>query len=360
MSPLGLLAGVCLVLVAGCPGSSSEDLNRDLDRAESGPAPETDSGAKADGGDVGEEKDASELDASAANLLDAGGLDAQGDAGSEAMLDAADGSMAADTGALDGGELDSGARDSGELDSGELDSAQLDTATPIDAAPDASPPEDAARDVGPQGCNAGDFSFDEDFSQGLRPAYWKVTHQPAIDAGGGIFSYADDAGVLHFAKVGQNAGGLKNIGAVLDLTAAGGPVLEDFMMYVDFRDAVLGASAIDQIELHAQFGDGTIFYNVYSNENGLEFHVWDGAFRGLLRTSANAGRFKIQRVGTTLSAYAVIAADGGLEEKLVYTKQQPEAPEVTLVRFVAQVFNTNNAISVTFDDFHIEGSCAIK
>lgn len=227
-----------------------------------------------------------------------------------------------------------------------------DTSTPVDGAVDAG--EDAN---GPtvKGCNAGKFVFNDDFSLGLRPQFWKVTYTPTNDAAASPFNYTDDAGALHFAKTGDNPGGLNNIGAELNLTAAGGPVLSDFSMQVDFKDAVVGATQIDQMELHAVFDDNTYFFDVYSNENGLEFHVWDGNFEGQVFTSANAGTMKITRVGTTLSGYTV----SGGTDTLIFSKEQPTTPMLTLVDFVAQVYNTNNMISITFDNFHIDGSCAL-
>ncbi len=232
----------------------------------------------------------------------------------------------------------------------------------VDAMPDATADAtDATVDVGPQGCHSGDFNFDDDFSQGLRPQYWSISYYPNADAGAAAFSYTTNTGELDFTKASAGNTMLKYIGATLDLTAAGGPVLGDFSMEVDFSKAMLGASPIDQIELHAEFGDNTIFYTVYSNEGGtLEFHVWDNTFRPQVATTVHAGRFKITRVGATLSGYAITATgDGGSDvETLLYSEQQPAKPQLNVVRFVAQNYNTDNDISVAFDNFHIQGACS--
>jgi hypothetical protein len=268
------------------------------------------------------------------------------DAGSSVLSPALDAATASHADGSSSVSPDAGSPDAATSDSGSSD-AEVEASTDADA------------DASIQGCHGGTFTFDDDFTQGLRSQYWSIAYSPAADAGGGVFTYADDAGALRLSKVGQNTGGLKNIQSVLDLVAAGGPVLDDFTINVDFRDAVLGATQIDQIELHTVFGDGTIFFNVYSNEGGLEFHVWDGAFRGRVGTTADHGKLRITRSGTTLSAYATTADDAGTDvETLIYAVDRGAKPELKLVRFVAQLFNTNNNIAVTFDNFHIEGSCA--
>lgn len=231
-------------------------------------------------------------------------------------------------------------------------------AAPVDAAPDA---DAAPVDAGPpQGCHGEEFHFDDDFSQGLRPAYWTTTETP-VDAG--VFGYDENNGELHFfnTPTATYGGNLRNISASLDLVAAGGPVLDDFSIQVDFKDAVVGASGIDQIELHARFAGSKIFYIVYSQEAGnpYEFHVWDGNFRTGFQTAAKAGKLRISRVDDTLTAYATVAGDGGQDvEQVVYTTTQTNKPELTYVDFVAQNFNTNNKVSVTFDNFHLQGKCA--
>jgi hypothetical protein len=226
---------------------------------------------------------------------------------------------------------------------------------PADAPADAEDASDAGVDA-PCGEGGPVGEFDDDFSQGARPAYWTID-QTSPDAG--VYTYADDAGALHFAKVGTNPGGQQHIAATLDMAAVGGPVQGDFTMTVDFHDAVLGAvgSGIDQIELHANFEDTTYFFDVYTNENGLEFHVWDGAFHTGFDTTVDAATLQIVRTGSTLTAYALTAGDGGDAGAQVVFSKTGTTSALTSASFILQNYNTNNAISVTYDNFSLRGAC---
>src|ERR1700745_1211152 len=99
-------------------------------------------------------------------------------------------------------------------------------------------------------------TFNDDFSSGLRPTYWRVTQTTP-----GLWSVDDTHGDVRIAKVGTSAGGLQNVVVHLDMAAVGGAITGDFSEQIDFSNAVVGPNQ-DQVELHVYFQDGSIFFLV--------------------------------------------------------------------------------------------------
>lgn len=189
-------------------------------------------------------------------------------------------------------------------------------------------------------------TFTDDFASGLDPAFWTVTQTTA-----GLFSIDTSQGDVRLAKTSMNSpGGLQGVAVRLNMDAIGGQIAGDFSMQVDFSDAVIGP-AIDQIELHAEFADNSIFFDVYDNScANRNVHVWNGSTHGCTQVTATGGTFKIARTGASLTGYF-----NGNE---IFT--QSNSSPLTRVLFVLQLQpGSNDMTSVTFDNFSLTGgSCS--
>ena len=188
-------------------------------------------------------------------------------------------------------------------------------------------------------------AFDDDFSAGLRSTYWTVDQNVA-----GLFSIDATQGDVLLTKTGSNADStLRGVEVVFNLATVGGPVTGDFEYSVDFSDALLGPSGVDQVELHALFADATLFLDVYDNNSGLNVHVWTGSINGMTSTAATGGTFRLARVGSTLTGY--------LGDTPIYSTTSTSA--LSDVRFVLQLQpGSNDPISVRYDNFHFQSGCA--
>jgi hypothetical protein len=188
-------------------------------------------------------------------------------------------------------------------------------------------------------------TFDDDFSLGLRSAYWSVTQTTA-----GLYSVDSAQGDVRLAKVGTNSAGiLQNVVVNLNIQNVGGPVAGDFELSVDIANAVLGSGGTDQIELHASFDDSSYFYDVYDNSSGVNVHVWTGSLQPGFSTTATAGTFKIARTGATISAYFNTA--------LVWSSTWTTGRLVGAAFVLQLQANSDDNESVRFDNFHLKGGC---
>lgn len=195
---------------------------------------------------------------------------------------------------------------------------------------------------GASACSGAIGTFSDAFAT-LDDAHWTISQTTpnlyTVDA-----SQAD----VRLAKTDGNPAGFQSVSVVLDLPSVGGPVVGDFEELVSFSSASLGTNGTYQVELHAHFEDGSYFFVVYDNSSGLNVHVWSGAIQGAKAIAQSAGRFRISRVGTTLSAY--------LDSTLVWSTTS--VSPLTGAEFSLQVQpGATQAESVTFDDFELQGAC---
>ena len=58
------------------------------------------------------------------------------------------------------------------------------------------------------------------------------------------------------------------IGMSLNLANLGGPVARDFSAQLEFRNAHIPGTGLDQVELATGYANGSIFFNVRDNSNG--------------------------------------------------------------------------------------------
>jgi hypothetical protein len=192
--------------------------------------------------------------------------------------------------------------------------------------------------------DGGTVTFDDNFSAGLRSQYWTVNQTT-----NGLFTVDSTQGDVRLTKVGSNASGpIQDVGIVLNLAAFGGPIAGDFQYSVDFSNAILGPSGVDQVELHAKFADSSIFFDVYDNNSGPNVHVWTGSISGQTATTATGGTFRISRVGTTLSGY--------FGSTLIYSTTSTSP--LTEVQFILQLQpGSDDNISVVYDNFQFTAAC---
>jgi PKD repeat protein len=183
-------------------------------------------------------------------------------------------------------------------------------------------------------------TFVDDFTSGLRPAYWSVTQTTA-----GLFSVDDTHGDVRLAKTGMaSPGGVQNVAVNLNMAEVGGSVAGDFSTQISFRNAVIPGPGVDQIELHAHFADGSIFFLVFDNSSGTNVHVWNGSINGQIAVATNAGTFTITRTNSTLTGF--------FNGSLIFSENN--ASTLTAVEFVLQLQpGSNDPISVAFDDFSL-------
>jgi hypothetical protein len=188
-------------------------------------------------------------------------------------------------------------------------------------------------------------AFDDDFGAGLRPTLWTVSQTVA-----GLFGVDATQGDVRLAKAGTNTDGtVRSVAIVLNLAALGGPVTGDFEYTVDFSNAVIGPSGVDQVELHASFADNSFFFDVFDNSSGVNLHVWTGSINGTFATTVTGGTLRIARTGSTLSGY--------LGNQLIYSTTSTSP--LSDVRFILQYQpGSNDGISVRYDNFHFQAGCA--
>ena len=192
--------------------------------------------------------------------------------------------------------------------------------------------------VAPRAALGGTFS--DDFSAGLSPSFWSVWQTTA-----GLYSVDATNGHVQVAKTSAHSpGGFQNVAIALNLAALAGTNTGDFSTQVDFTNAVVPGPGLDQVELHTYFQDGSYFFTVYDNYNGLNVHVWNGGLLGRTPVTGNSGTFRISRVGPTLTGYYNGAPI------------HSEIKDSPLVRIDFALQNNNGSddpTSVTFDNFSL-------
>ena len=183
-------------------------------------------------------------------------------------------------------------------------------------------------------------TFSDDFSAGLSPSFWSVFQTTA-----GLYSVDDTNGQVQVAKTSAHSpGGFQNVAIALNLAALAGTNTGDFSTQVDFTNATVPGPGLDQVELHTYFQDGSYFFTVYDNYNGLNVHVWNGGLIGRTPVTGNSGTFRISRIGSTLTGYYNGAPI------------HSEIKDSPLVRIDFALQNNNGSddpTSVTFDNFSL-------
>jgi hypothetical protein len=182
-------------------------------------------------------------------------------------------------------------------------------------------------------------TFSDDFSSGLRPAYWTVTQTTP-----GLFSVDDTHGDVRLAKVGNNPGGIQSVEIHLNMAAVGGPISGDFSMQIDFSNAVVGPNN-DQIPLNTYLS-GSPFDPTYDSLTcgSLNVHVWNGSVQGCTPVTGNSGTFTVARTGSTLT--------GSYNGSPIFSETNSSV--VTGISFALQLQpGSNDNTSVTFDNFSL-------
>jgi hypothetical protein len=194
-------------------------------------------------------------------------------------------------------------------------------------------------------CNraSASITFSDDFSGGLNPLVWKTEKTApsyTIDATHGDVRMSSPA----------NAGTSYRAARVYFTPK----VLGDFDMQVDFHDANLALinhlpAAANQIALHAQFG-GQHFATTrdIATVEGNNYHVYlnpPGATYGVIPTTDLAGTFHVIRQGDVYS--------GWFNSTKIFDRTFSGAPDPSALWFSLENNQTNDAISVTYDNFSI-------
>ncbi len=166
-------------------------------------------------------------------------------------------------------------------------------------------------------------------------ASWAVTETTP-----GMYRVERTFGQVRIARQGNNPGGLQYAGLRLDHSQ---PVTGDFDAQVGFSDARI-EGGLNQIELHATFADGSIFYVVRDRE-GSGSHIWAPGLQGN-QPCGRAGTLRMERRGDTVTGYC----DG----RAIWSS--PRKAALTKVQFVLQNNGTNDPISATFRDYQFKAA----
>jgi hypothetical protein len=187
-----------------------------------------------------------------------------------------------------------------------------------------------------------DIMFVDDFSAGLDPAFWRVQKSST--------KYVVDAsqGDVRLSSSGLTGRGYQYVQVYFK-----GQVVGDFDMRIHFRNANLAlidyfGQAANQVSLHAQFG-GQHFNPTrdIAAVEGDNYHVYlnpPGQTVGVTPTTVLEGAFRILRIGNTYSGWF----DNHKIYEATYANSTPSD-----LWFSLENNQTNDAISVTFDDFSI-------
>jgi hypothetical protein len=154
----------------------------------------------------------------------------------------------------------------------------------------------------------------------------------------GMYRVERTAGQVRIARQGNNPGGLQYAGLRIDHQQ---PVEGNFDAQVSFADARI-EGGLNQIELHATFADGSIFYVVRDRE-GSGSHIWAPGLQGN-QPCGRAGTLRMERRGDIVTGYC----DG----RAIWSS--PRKAALTKVQFVLQNNGTNDPISVTFRDYQFK------
>ena len=192
------------------------------------------------------------------------------------------------------------------------------------------------------GVQAGTFS--DNFATGLDASYWSV-----IQSTTNLYSVDASQGDLQLAKTtAHSPGGVQGVYVRLNFALFGGRITNDFSTQIDFTNAVVPGPGLDQVELHTYYQDGSIYYAVYDNSSGYNAHVWDGGgVQGAIAASQNYGTFRISRTNGVVTAY--------FNGTPLYSETR--SSPLTAIDLVLQNNYSDDATSVTYDNFSLSSSC---
>src|SRR5580658_2412785 len=143
-------------------------------------------------------------------------------------------------------------------------------------------------------------TFSDSLTNGIDSNLWTIIQYPNPS------TYFDSNGATGetFQTNSGNSNSIESIGLSLNLAALGGVVTGDFTTQVNFQGADINGGGLDQVELHATFGNGDIFFDSLTQQGSSgNVHVWTGQQQGSINTSPTSGTFAITRVGSELSGY---------------------------------------------------------
>ncbi|MDD5390300.1 MAG: discoidin domain-containing protein [Gallionellaceae bacterium] len=158
----------------------------------------------------------------------------------------------------------------------------------------------------------------------------------------GMYRLEQGGGQVKIARQKNSPGGLQHAGLRLN---RGLPVTGDFTAQVSFSDARI-EGGLNQIELHASFADGSIFFVVRDREGGGS-HIWAPGLQGNA-SCGRAGTLRMERRGETVTGYCDGRAIGSATRKAALTRLQ----------FVLQNNGSNDPISATFRDWKLDAATA--
>ncbi len=166
---------------------------------------------------------------------------------------------------------------------------------------------------------------------------WEV-----VETTPGMYRLEPGNGQLKIARQRNSPGGLQHAGLRL---SRGLPVTGDFSAQVSFSDARI-EGGLNQIELHASFADGSIFYVVRDREGGGS-HIWAPGLQGNAPCGGSA-TLRMERRGDTVTGYC----DG----RAIWSA--PRKAALTRLQFVLQNNGSNDPIAATFSDWKLNAASA--
>ena len=183
--------------------------------------------------------------------------------------------------------------------------------------------------------------FTDDFSTGVNANLWLVSSNDSL------YSLASTNGEIRLSRP---VGGNYNIHYIeLAFTRE---IQGNFDASVGFRNASINrvdGSPGNQLQLNTGFG-GQYICVVRSDEtgNGHNAHIWrapPSAWTGTVATTATNGTFRVQRVGSTVTAY--------FNGTALHTGSY-NTNSLTYLAFTLQNNGTRDATSVVFDNFRLQ------
>jgi hypothetical protein len=91
-----------------------------------------------------------------------------------------------------------------------------------------------------------------------------------------------------------------------------------------------------------------VAFNLAPYGGSANVHVWIGSIQGRRAGTVTAGKFRIVRVGSTLSGY--------LDSTLIYSRSSTSA--LTAATFLLQLQpGSDDPTAATFDNFHFTATC---
>jgi hypothetical protein len=187
-----------------------------------------------------------------------------------------------------------------------------------------------------------DVIFFDDFSAGLRPQFWtieKLSNEYVVN---------DTGGNVKFSSPG-NGSGYRAVRAHFTPDVIG-----DFRMSVDISDVQLtrrtGNPSANHVALHAMFGGQHWATTIEDHSQfGRNYHVYlnpPSANFGDVLTTATGGTLVVQRTGNTYTGF--------FDSNKIFERTFGGNTTPNDLWFSLENNFTNDAISVTFDNFRIE------